>query len=244
MTLAVYHQGFKNRKATEEAVKNFRKYNDGPYFLVSDGGEDFSDIAEKYNCHYHHSNWNLGLRDENHPSGIYGMEKDEVLEWLHRFYLACTVAESDHIMMMEDDVLVKGNIDIHDDVEFSGLYIPGNVMDQKMIDYLTEKYDAKFYNNWYGIPGGSIFKTKTFVENYDRITKIFDEEFDYIKKNLYGNIGWVDIWMTVYFYLCRKEYTVNPYFTETVSNPNWMDPKYLIVHHYKEHYKHFGYFYE
>jgi hypothetical protein len=25
MILAAYHQGFKNRKATEEAVKNFRK---------------------------------------------------------------------------------------------------------------------------------------------------------------------------------------------------------------------------
>ena len=77
-----------------------------------------------------------------------------------------------------------------------------------------------------------------------RITSSIIDEFDYIKKNLYLNIGWVDIWMTVYFYLCKKEYTVNPYFTEAKTNPNWMDSKYAIVHHYKQHYEHFGYFYE
>jgi hypothetical protein len=243
MTLAVFHSAYKNKKATEEAIKNFRKFNNGPYFLVSDGGDNFSEIAEKYDCFYYHSEWNLKLRDHNDPSGIYGNTKEETLEWLRRFYTACTFEKSNHIMMMEDDVLIKGNIMIEDDVEFCGLDVPKNRVHQELIDYLTEKYDAKFYNNWYALPGGSIFKTKTFVENYDRITKILNEEFDYIKSNLMKSIGYVDVWMTVYYALCKKEYTVNPYMTETTTNPNWRDSSYAIVHHYKEHYEHFGYFY-
>ena len=116
--ISFFHIGIKP-KATKYVLESVRKYHkDSTYFLVSDGGEDFSDIADKYNCYYYHSKWNLGLRDENHPSGIYGMEKEEVLEWLYRFYLACNVAESDHIMMMEDDVLVRSKILVDDDVEF------------------------------------------------------------------------------------------------------------------------------
>jgi len=242
MILSAFHSAYKNKKATEEAIKNFRKHNNGPYFLVSDGGDDFSEIAEKYNCYYYHSDWNLSLRDHNHPSGIYGNTKEETLEWLKRFYLACTLLKSDHIMMMEDDVLIKDKIDVDDDVEFCGLS-SGNRIHQELIDYLTEKYDAKFYCNWYALCGGSIFKTDTFVKNYDRIIKIFDGEFDYIKNNLMKSIGYVDVWMTVYFYLCKKPYTINPYHTETTTNPNWRDSNYPIVHQYKDHYEHFGYFY-
>lgn len=244
MILAAFHSAYKNKRATEEAIKNFRKFNDGPYFLVSDGGDDFSDIAKKYNCFYHHSDWNLKLRDHNDPSGIYGNTKEETLEWLRRFHLACTFEKSDHIMMMEDDVLIKGNISVENDVEFSGLGGPGNRVHQELIDYLTEKYDAKFYNNWYALSGGAIFKTETFIENYDRIVNILDLEFDFIKSNLMKSIGCIDVWMTVYYALCKKNYTVNPYITETTTNMNWRDPSYAIVHQYKEHYEHLGYFYE
>ena len=44
MILAAYHQAYKNKRATEEAIKSFREHNDGPYFLVSDGGDDFTDV--------------------------------------------------------------------------------------------------------------------------------------------------------------------------------------------------------
>lgn len=246
MSLSVFHSAFKNKRATEQAIKNFREHNDGPYFLVSDGGDDFSEIAEKYNCFYYHADWNLKLRDHNDPSGIYGNTKEETLEWLRRFRMACDYAKTDHIMMMEDDVLIRGQINVDDDVEVAGLDGPQNRnrVHQELIEYLTEKYDAKFYNNWYAITGGAIFKIKTFVENYDKVIKIFDDEFDFIKDNLMKSIGCIDVWMTVYYALCRKEYTINPYFTETTNNPNWRDPNYAIVHHYKEHYDHFGYFYE
>ena len=90
MTLGVFHQVYNKPKATEEAIKSFRKYHpDNPYVLISDGGEDFSAIAKKYNCTYLHEEDNLGYRDHNHPSGIYGMTKDEVLIWLERFKRAC-----------------------------------------------------------------------------------------------------------------------------------------------------------
>ena len=210
MTLGVFHQVYNKPKATEEAIKSFRKYHpDNPYVLICDGGEDFAAIAKKYNCVYLHEKDNLGYRDHTHPSGIYGMTKDEVLVWLERFKRACELCGTDHIIMMEDDILIRGEIHVPDDWEFAGQAKPGNYLREEFLDYMTRKYGVEWNVNYYGTGGGSIFNAKTFLANYDRVINIFDEEFDYIKKDLCGNFGWVDVWMPTYFFLCGKEYRHN-----------------------------------
>ena len=45
----VFYQVYKNQKAVRFVLENFRKnfpYN--PITLISDGGEDFTNVAEKY----------------------------------------------------------------------------------------------------------------------------------------------------------------------------------------------------
>ena len=64
-----------------------------------------------------------------------------------------------------------------------------------------------------------------------------DEEFDYIKQNLCGNLGWVDVWMPMYYFLSGKQYRHNNLLTETTSNPIWTISKEPIVHQYKVHYE-------
>ena len=46
--------------------------------------KSFHRIAKRYDCLYVHEEDNLGYRDHTHASGIYGMTKEEVLEWLRR----------------------------------------------------------------------------------------------------------------------------------------------------------------
>ena len=105
------------------------------------------------------------------------------------------------------------------------------------MEYLTLKYGVEWNVNYYGTGGGSIFNAKTFLENYERVIKIFEEEFDYIKENLCGNLGWVDVWMPMYYFLCGKHYRHNNLLTETTSNPIWTISKEPIVHQYKVHYE-------
>ena len=51
-----FHTVFENKKATEFILQEFRKFHpDAPYTLCCDGGVDYSDLAEKYNCNYVHS---------------------------------------------------------------------------------------------------------------------------------------------------------------------------------------------
>ena len=61
-TFTVYHQCYKNKKATEFVIQQFRQYNpDVPYYLISDNGEDFSNIAEKYDCYFVFDENNTGM---------------------------------------------------------------------------------------------------------------------------------------------------------------------------------------
>lgn len=237
MTLSVFHQCYKQRKATTEAIKSFRKfYPTANYFLVSDGGDDFSDIALDLKCHYYHDPVHLGYRDHTHSSGIYGMTKDEVLLWLSRFRLACELNDTKYVMMMEDDVLIRGEIEIPDDTEFSGFALPGNKFQPEFINYLKSKYDVNFNVDYYGTGGGSIFNAETFLKNYDKVTQIFKSEFDFMKNNLCGNLGWVDVWMPIYYFLSGKKYTQNYNLTEIPHNPNWETGNHSIVHQYKKYY--------
>lgn len=238
MVLGAYHQSYKNKIATEEAIKSFRKYHPtNPYFLVSDGGDDFSDLAIKYNCIYYHSPINLGYRHHTDPSGIYGYTSNEVLEWISRFKMGCELTKSDHLIMMEDDVHIMNALEVNENVEFSGMSFPGNKFNPELIEYFSSKYGAIFHNDWYGSGGGSIFKTKTFLDNYDRIYNIFKSEIEYVKKEVDHRFGWVDFFMTVYYYICGKQYTVNPFHTEVTHNPNWETGNYAIIHQYKKFYE-------
>ena len=69
-----FHTVFENKKATEFILQEFRKFHpDAPYTLCCDGGVDYSDLAEEYNCNYVHSYMRIGRRNSGHESGISGL---------------------------------------------------------------------------------------------------------------------------------------------------------------------------
>ena len=71
-----FHTVYENKKATEFILTEFRKfYPDAPYTLCGDGGADYSDVAEKFNCNYIHSYMHIGRRNTGHESGIYGFTR-------------------------------------------------------------------------------------------------------------------------------------------------------------------------
>lgn len=232
MNIGAFHQAYRNKKATENVIKNFRlHYPNNPYFLFSDNGLDFIDIANEYNCFYEFCDYQIGYNKYT------GFGKKGSFEWLKRFNKACIKLNTEYVIMLEDDVLIQNDIYIPEKTEFYGLSVPGNKIPQEFIEYFTNKYSSIFYNDWYGSGGGSVFRSKTFIDNYEKIIKIFEEEYDHITSNLNVNFGWVDFFMTTFYYMCGKEYTINPFLTETTKNSNWKNSYFSIVHHYKELYE-------
>lgn len=240
MNFGCFHTVYENKRATEFVLKEFRRfYPNNPYTIVCDGGVDYSDLAEKYNCNYVHSYMRIGRRNWGDSSGIYGFTKDESLHWIHHFREAARHVKENggtHMIMMEDDVLTQGEIIIDPSWECAGFDVPGNKISPGLLSYITTKYGASPNVDWYGAGGGSVYNIETFLKNYHKIYDFIDFEFDYILKNLDYRFGWLDLYMQIAYFICGKDYSININLTETWKTPDFGNSNYSLVHAYKELY--------
>jgi hypothetical protein len=223
--------------SSSHIVKQIRSlYPNSYYLLASDGADDLESIAKENNTDYKYYTEKLG-----YP----GYDSKKLVTWLERFKEACLQANTSHIMMVEDDVWIKKQLTVHDDWEMACHYQGhGNIMHSGLMD-MVERFSGKRSNtNQYGGGGGSIYKVSTFLDNYDRITNWFESNTDYVR-SFYPELGFMDCYMPIYYMLCGKDYTINPYMTDThhhkegfdfdgfvESTPNEIE----IVNNYKKYY--------
>jgi hypothetical protein len=246
--LGAFFQTYKNKKATEFVLENYRKhYPDSPVTLISDGGSNFNEISEKYKCNYIHSFINLGqpgsqsvkINSDYPVNPRLAFNKEEAFVWLNRFYQACkysVINNSDYILFLEDDVYIKNKItSLPSYYGFSCGENMDNIINPILIEYLEKKYNMIFNVKYYACCGGAIFNAKVFVEKYYLILNFLDIEYDIIQ-NLDNRSGWLDLYMHIIYYLIGCKYEVNPQFVETWMNVPWNSEAYSIIHQYKNLY--------
>jgi hypothetical protein len=230
--------------ATNHIISNIRQYHpDAYYFLSSDGIDDLSDIAKKYNCEYKFYEKRFGSCNVN---GGYGYPVDTIIAWLTRFYEVCLKCNTSHIQMVEDDVWLLKPVTVKDEWEMAAHWnTPGdNVIGEYIHDMIEQFSGKRPITKYFGAGGGTIFKVSTFIENYDNIVRFLGEYGDRMRES-YPPFGSLDVFMVVYYFLCGKDYTVNPYmvdahahrpgfdFESFVSN---LSPEVEIINNYKKWY--------
>lgn len=224
-------------------IRNVRIHHpDDFYFLGVDGvdTQSYEHLVEPYKLDYRHFYMKVGG-----PVGNYGYRLDGVLEFLRRFRQACVLCNTSHIMMMEDDVLIVDKVLVKDEWEHACADTKvGNLIPEFVHDLIEQHCGKRPMFKQYGAGGGSIFKVSTFLQNYDIITEWFKEHFDKIQAQ-YPTIGYIDCFMNVYYYLCGKDYSVNPYRLDTHAHHsgydydsfvNSIDPGAQIINNYKKYY--------
>jgi hypothetical protein len=243
--IAFFHIGSNKPKATEFVVNNIRSFHpNAPYILMSDDALDFRQVAAKHKTDYIHCNKKLGG-----PIQPFGYDVENVLEFLSRFRIACFIAESKgatHIMMAEDDVILVKPVTINKDWEMACHDISGgNIIPEPVITLIKSFSKKQPIKVEYGAGGGSIFKIRTFLENYDKVSWWFMGHTRYILREIYPTLGWIDCFMVVYYLLCGKDYTVNPHLTDTHNHQPGFDyesfisklPEQIqIINNYKKYY--------
>ena len=104
----VFYQVYTNKKPVRFVLDNFRQhFPDNPITLISDGGVDFSDIAEEYNCSFHLRENIFGNEENGYDRHCYDAYR--TIEWWKRQKLTCEECGCDYTMIMEDDVYVKSH---------------------------------------------------------------------------------------------------------------------------------------
>jgi hypothetical protein len=220
-TFSVYHQCFKNKKATEFAIQQFKNYNpDVPYYLISDGGDDFSDLAKKYNCIWKYDNSNIGMN--------YLPPKDAKILY-DRLVECFNEVKTDYILLMEDDVLCREHLKINEEFNLAMSYVPGNKL--YLYDLIVKKYNSNPNVNWYGATGGSFLNKNIFTEQ-----KYNDIIYKFIEEDHVFNAGSMDQFITTLYLICGFDCSINNALGETHRTPNWQNTDLPLIHCFKEMY--------
>lgn len=236
-TLGFFHNVYDNLEATEFAIQSVRQhYPDAFYMLIGDGGVDHYELAQKYGCHYYHNADNLGY-------GEFDLER--VSESLKRVLIACLKTNTTHLMMMEDDVVIMDKIDLQDDWYCIGQPIGmHNKMHPQVLELAKSVSGVEPQTDYYCFGGGSILHVQTFLQHFGMVFDFFQKNFNAIKI-AYPQMGWIDCYLTYFYYLAGKPihlheklYTVSPW-PMNVKNFDLetIRGKYQIVDRFKNFYK-------
>jgi hypothetical protein len=206
-TLGVHYQTWKNRPAVEFALENFRKYYPtASVRMVSDAGEDFSDLAQRFGCEFVYEDINVLPRGvlSGHPaSGVTDVNPIGAYHWLRRLYDTCKVLDTDWILIMEDDVLTKGIVQEFPHTHAGG--IASFPFHEELFKVMYERNTTNF--TWgYGMCGGTVVRREFIVYAYENHLHEFSlGELSKLDDRIYG---WADILLTAFILFCNGTYSL------------------------------------
>ena len=225
LKFAVYFQCFNQRKATFETLKSFRNfYPEVKVHLLSDKGEDFSDIAKCFNCDYTYSEQNIA----------YWPCKD-MIGWFKRLYETCLMyPNADWILLLEDDIRVRDHISKEPNAHIAG-QAGGNNYNTALFFKKAKKKIWQMYPNLeingYSGCGGTIFNRKAFIECFENIDKYNIDELRKIDERF---VWATDISLTYLFHL--NGFINRRWFDYSADSQCDYGPAAAFEHQFKEFY--------
>lgn len=183
-SIGFYYNCYRNKYATDNILQQLRKiYPTEPVYLMNDKGDDLSDIAIKYNCHYKYSQINiLGGRIINGKKHMCFTDKLSAKTYLSEIILAIDYCKTDYIILMEDDVFIHGKVKQFPQ-HAGGADINANLFSNCVHDFnqIRNQYPLIKMDYW-NLGGGSILHCNTIKECIQNTS--FDEicKFDYLCK--------------------------------------------------------------
>ena len=228
--IGFYFNCYKNKHATDKVLERLRSfYPNNPIFLMNDHGDNFEDIAKKYNCVYHYSSINLlGGRMLNGKKVHCFCDINCAKEFLKIISDSIKQLKVEYLILIEDDVLINGLVTQFP--QHSG-GSPGTnlfkncLKDITKFNLIKEKYPLMKCDYW-NQAGGSIIHCQTLLECINN-TKLSDIQSldEYCKEGL-------EFWHTNDI-LLGFMLAINGKTSEKWTNTNHSN----IIHPYKEFYK-------
>ena len=227
LKIGVYFQVFNQKKATFETLKSFRKYYpDAPVYLLSDKGDDFSEIARHFNCDYEYSEENIAYWPCKNIPG-----------WLSRLNKVCEkYYDCDWILLLEDDVRVRDKISYAPRGHMCGQGGGNNLKRGKQISMKAKKYLWNLFPdleiNGISGCGGSIFHRQSFIDCYKNIEKYDVEKLKELDKGL----SWATDFALTFFFLMNG-LLVRRWLDHSDEFAKNYGPASALDHYFKVYYK-------
>lgn len=221
-TLGAYHRTYYNGVAFKKAFEEFRRFfPTSPYVIISDNGDDFSEYVNEHTF-FIKSNirlWGTG------PNAQYGDNFEQWENFYNMIKKSCELCNTDYIISMEDDVLIKNKFEIDFDFDHCGPCYLAKLPDHT-VSFIEKKLNKTLLNTHYGLSGGAMFNRKKFIDNFDKIIynlKKYHLDYSNNLKEIITLVG--DGNFTTNLNLIGLDYVCNP----------WLGKE--IIHPFKKYYK-------
>lgn len=162
-SISAWMQVYKHQRAVFEALRSFRThYRHEPVTVVSDNGDDFTQICRAFNAKYIHES----VRTVVGPGEQRTLNRttlDGIYEVFRRLYEHCTSTDTDWVVFLGPDVRTIRRIR-----GFPATPIAGarrNPFSVELTEHLKQKFGDKEYV--YGAAGGSIFNRQAYISAYE-----------------------------------------------------------------------------
>jgi hypothetical protein len=163
-TIGAFHSAYYNNDKFKVVLGNFRNYFPvSPYVIYSDMGDDFTNHINDFTF-YRRSE----IRYFGTGPNAYWNDNWEI--W-HSYYKrlkdSCLICDTDYVILMEDDVLIRNYFEITEDFDLCGP-CGGSLLTNHIVSYIEKKTGTKI-NPHYGLSGGAIFNARKFLKYYNQI---------------------------------------------------------------------------
>ncbi len=215
-TVGVFFHCYRDREATRAVLRHFRRwYPVSTVHLISDGGLDFSADAWEFGCHYWHEN-NIGIQIQTGEETLH--------EWVRRVRRTCEQSDEDWILVLEDDVLVRGAFHVPE-YAIAGSHRGQQLYTRPIGEYLFNRH-PHLRNLGYGGGGGTLFDRRLAIQAIDAY--FVGERFEDWRR-MCGYVA-SDIWLTTIFMAIGQQYGPNPCLTEVGCDATWATNGRPLVH--------------
>jgi hypothetical protein len=231
---------FDEVEAVSFAIQELRKfYPENKIFIFNESKEDYTFLLEE--------DKNIKIKNDEDTMSFYYQypihevylfpefqEKIQkaVLTFLNRIYQTIEYTQGEYLLLMDPDVLIRGELNIPSNINLLGsLRNKGVPYDTKKV--LESVEGAIIIDEWGATPG--IFKVETFQKAYNKFISIPNllPQLTESWSSFYAH----DIIIPILFSLIGEREYLNTDFTECNSDPDWQTNKKKLVHHYKKYYK-------
>lgn len=236
--LGILYTCFKEKKAIEFSIHMLRQvYPDIKIYLVSDGGFDYSYLKNDYsNIETVLDQDTISSTKSITPNNFKLSENQEKIKLcafttLNRLNSAIDYCDSEYMLMMDPDTLVRGPLNIPIDVKLLGtrLNYPFPTEYKTILENIS---GAKIINCWGATPG--IFHVPTYKKALNYLNNNI-ELFDKFTQAFYAMYAH-DVLLPTLFALIGEEETFNPDIIECLRDPNWNSTNHPLVHQFRYYY--------
>lgn len=230
---------FDEVEAVSFAIQELRKfYPENKIYIFNESSKDYSFLLnDDKNVKIKNDKDTMSFYYQNTISDVYLLPEfqlkiqDAILTFLSRVHQTIEYSQSEYLLLMDPDVLIRGQLNIPSNINLLGsLRNRGVPLSTKKI--LQEIEGAIIIDEWGATPG--IFKVETFLKSYNKFISIPNllQKFTQSWYAFYAH----DIIIPMLFALIGEREHLNVDFTECNSDIDWQTNNKKLVHHYKKYY--------